>query len=396
MYNDTCIAEIALLNEKYDDKTFYENIILWLSPIDYEGDTQYESNSGQVTSVADADKLMLLEYLPFDITGDYKQYKWNIKAQKSVEIKTKVARLRGASSLRLTNNLPRIDGATAMYPLYSSFVRAVYPERQPVDKDDNPLLSWAYYPSINLYNRRYGGEGINYQSEQLKSIVQCNTTSWAYQSLINGETDIIFCYEPSAEEIKAAAAKGKRFNLTPICKDAFIFIVNAKNAANNLTQKQIKDIYSGRLTNWKAISDVDEPIIAYQRPENSGSQTILQSIMKGDIIMRPIFEGESVSGGMFTQLHMVASDFYNYNSAIGYTFLFYLNQMAGSVGVKTLSIDGIAPNKQTIQNNTYPFTQTVYAVTTGNESENTKKFIEWILSPQGQELAEKTGYIPLK
>jgi len=112
--------------------------------------------------------------------------------------------------------------------------------------------------------------------------------------------------------------------------------------------------------------------------------------------MRPILEGESVSGGMFSQTRMVASDFYNYNSAIGYTFLFYLNQMAGNAGVKVLSIDGIEPNKRTIQNNSYPYTQTVYAVTTGNESENTKKFIEWILSPQGQELAEKTGYIPVK
>jgi len=116
--------------------------------------------------------------------------------------------------------------------------------------------------------------------------VQCNTTPEAYKRLINGETDIVFCYEPSEAEIKAAAAKGKRFNLTPICKDAFVFIVNDKNVISNLTQKQIKDIYSGRVTNWESISGVEEPIIAYQRPENSGSQTILQSIMKGDTIMR--------------------------------------------------------------------------------------------------------------
>jgi phosphate transport system substrate-binding protein len=73
-----------------------------------------------------------------------------------------------------------------------------------------------------------------------------------------------------------------------------------------------------------------------------------------------------------------------------------MNKMAGSSGVKALSVDGFTPNRQTIQNNAYPFTQTVYAVTIGNESENTKKFIEWILSPQGQELVEKTGYIPVK
>jgi phosphate transport system substrate-binding protein len=401
MYNDTCVAEIALLYKKYDDKTFYENILLWLGPTDgYEGMTEFDSNNPQIASVADADKLMLLDYLPFDLTGDFKQYKWDEKVQSYVERKTKVARLNGTSSLRLTNNLPRIDGATAMYPLYSSFVRAVYPERQPVnkkeynDQESRALLDWAYYPNINLWYSAWDFYGSDLKS--LKSIVQCNTTSKAYQRLINGETDIIFCYEPSAAEIKAAAAKGKQFNLTPVCKDAFVFIVNAKNAADNVTQKQIKDIYSGRLTNWVTISGVEEPIIAYQRPENSGSQTILQSIMKGDTIIRPILEGEFVSGEMSTHLRMVASDFYNYNCAIGYTFLYYMNQMAGYAGIKAMSIDGITPNKENIQSNRYPFTQTVYAVTTGNESENTKKFIEWILSPQGQELAEKTGYIPVK
>jgi len=394
MYNDTCVAEIALLNEKIDDKTFYENILIWLGRGDAEA---YKNNDESLASVADADKLMLLDYLPFDLTGDFKIYKRDEKYN-WVERKTKVARLRGTSSLRLRDNLPRIDGATAMYPLYSSFVRAVYPEIQPVKKEgsnsDNALLDWGYYPNIRLwYQEYYAGQTVK---ETYSSIVQCNTTSEAYERLINGETDIIFCYEPSDAEKRAAAAKGKSFNLTPICNDAFVFIVNARNAANNITQSQIKNIYSGRLTNWKTISGVDEPIIAYQRPANSGSQTILQSIMKGDIIMRPVLEGESVYSGMSSHLRMITSTFYNYNCAIGYTFLFYLNQMAGSVGIKALSIDGIAPNKENIQSNKYPFIQTVYAVTTGNESENTKKFIEWILSPQGQELAEKTGYIPIK
>jgi phosphate transport system substrate-binding protein len=92
----------------------------------------------------------------------------------------------------------------------------------------------------------------------------------------------------------------------------------------------------------------------------------------------------------------VASDYYNYNSAIGYTFLFYLTTMIGGSGVKTLSLDGIAPTRGAVQNGTYPFTQTVYAVTTGSESENTKRFIAWILSAQGQSLVEKTGYTPLR
>ncbi|MDR2922809.1 MAG: substrate-binding domain-containing protein [Treponema sp.] len=386
MYNDTCIAEIALLQEVHDDKTFYENILLWLDG--------YENHDRRIKSVEDSDQLMLLDYLPFDITGEYAMHIWDEKTQSWIERKTKIARLNRPASLRLNNNLPRIDGATAMYPLYSSFVHAVYPEKQPV-REDTPYgwgnLNWEYYTNFYLFVRLFGGSWQDFDS-----IVQCNKTSTAYQRLINGETDIVFCYEPSAAEIRAAAEKGKRFNLTPICKDAFVFIVNEKNIVNNITRNQIRDIYSGRLTNWKSISGVDEPIIAYQRPENSGSQTILQSIMKGDIIMRPVLEGEAMPSEMGRSIRTIASPFYNYNCAIGYTFLYYLTKMAGGAGVKTLSVDGIAPNKQTIQNNTYPFIQTVYAVTTGNESENTKKFIAWILSPQGQELAEKTGYIPLK
>jgi phosphate transport system substrate-binding protein len=398
MYNDTCVAEIALLEEIDDEETFYKFILRRMGEPYSDGPTEFESNDRRIASVADADKLMLLDYLPFDLVGEYDEAsKWDNKTYGWIKRKTKTVQLNGQSSLKLNDNLPRIDGATAMYPLYSSFVRAVYPEKQP-DKNKNDyersLLNWEYYPNFDLFNRY--NEFSYAQPEDFKSIVQCNTTSKAYQRLIDGETDIIFCYEPSSAEIRAAAAKGKRFNLTPICKDAFVFIVNEKNTANNITRKQIRDIYSGRLTNWKSISGVDEPVIAYQRPENSGSQTILQAIMKGDTIMRPVLEGEYISGGMFGHIRMVASDFYNYNCAIGYSFLFYVNQMAGIAGIKALSVDGFPPNKQAIQNNSYPFTQIVFAVTTGNESENTKKFIEWILSPQGQELAEKTGYIPLK
>jgi phosphate transport system substrate-binding protein len=394
MYDDTCVAEIALLDHTGWEQD-YANRLLWF----FGYQDAYKNYDEFVASVGDPERDMLLDYLPFALSGDFKIYKYDEKKDDYIEIKNKVARLSRTSSLRLTNNLPRIDGATAMYPLYSSFVRAVYPEKQPVNSSRgyfSAFLNWDYYPNVDLLNKNYADEYRYAQADELKSIVQCNTTSKAYDRLIDGKTDIIFCYEPSEAQIKAAAAKGKRFNLTPICKDAFVFIVNARNTANNITQSQIRDIYSGRVTNWKPISGVEEPIIAYQRAENSGSQTILQSIMKGDKIMPAINETEFVSRGMYRELILVASNFYNYNCAIGYTFLFYMNQMAGNIGVKALSVDGIAPNKENIQSNKYPFVQTVYAVTTGNESENTKKFIEWILSPQGQELAEKTGYIPIR
>jgi len=381
-FNDTCVAEIALLNQQLDEGFFHENILFWLGGNDYYGEaSQYENNTRQIVSISDVDRQLLRDYLPFD----------SLVASEWWFEKSKVALLESPSSLRLTSDLPRIDGATAMYPLYSSFVRAVYPEVGIAEAKGSyasmqAILDWPYLPNSNIISER---------DVSFKSIVQCNTTSYAYRRLINGETDIIFCYEPSQAEISAAAERGVSFNLTPIAKDAFVFIVNKNNVLNNITQSQIRDIYSGRVTNWRAISGVDEPVIAYQRPENSGSQTILQSIMREDSLIRPILDGVYISG-MGGMILRITSNFYNYNSAIGYTFLFYLTQTAGSAGVKVLAVDGIAPTRQTIQNDTYPFVQTVYAVTTGNESANTRRFIEWILSAQGQELVVKTGYTPVR
>ena len=385
-YDDTCVAEIALLRQMVSDSRFYDNILFWLG----NGyDSLYENNSREMVSISDIDRLSFLNYLPFDSLVEHNYAK-----------KSKIALLDSPSSLKLTSNLPRLDGATAMYPLYSSFVRAVYPEIDLVEGTGDyagyisswSLFNWPYYPSAESLRWWYYPE----KDEKFESIVQCNTTSEAYRRLIDGETDVIFCYEPSQADRNAIAAKGKSFNLTPIAKDAFVFIVNDKNIVNNVTQRQVRDIYSGRVTNWKDISGVDEPVIAYQRRENSGSQTILQSIMRESRLMPPLLEGEYVSGGMEMSIRKVTSDFYNYNSAIGYTFLFYLTQMAGTAGVKTLAVDGVDPTRENIQNNTYPFVQTVYAITIGNESENTKKFVEWILSAQGQELVAKTGYTPVR
>jgi phosphate transport system substrate-binding protein len=378
VYNDTCVAEIAILTTLLNDEDFYTNILRSLGPLE-DIPTKWRTNPEKMESVSDPDRRILLEYMPFDYDSDYK---------------TKIALLDKPSSLRLTSDLPRLDGATAAYPLYSAFVHAVYPEVKPEDKQ-----RWPYLPNFEIVALLFEGiRRIEEEDFSRLSLVQCGKTAEAYQRLINGETDIIFCYEPSPAEIEAASAKGITLNLTPIAKDAFVFIVNGRNTMNNITRDQVRDIYSGRVRNWKTINGNDDVIIPYQRQENSGSQTIFQAIMGGEEPLKPILDGEFVPTGMFGMMRMVASDYYNYNSAIGYTFLFYLNHMTGNTGntsVKTLSIDGITPSRETIRSGVYPFAQTVYAVTAGNESENTKKFISWITSAQGQELVEKTGYIPV-
>jgi len=282
---------------------------------------------------------------------------------------SKVVILQEEPKLRLNNNLPLLDGATALYPVYSSFVRAVFQEIPP--------------------------EGYTYGfSTSDKMIIRCTQTPQAYRNLINGLADIIFCAEPSNEQIADAAEKGLEFSMVPIGIDAFVFFVNINNPINNITSEQVRAIYSGEITNWFGLNGVDEPIIAYQRPKNSGSQTILESvIMANNRVMEPLTE--NVVGGMGGIIEQVA-EYTNYENAIGYSFYFFTTEMVQNEQIKLLSIGGIYPSKETIQTGEYPFIGPFYAVTRGDETENMNKLIEWILSEQGQYLIERTGYIPIK
>ena len=276
---------------------------------------------------------------------------------------SKLVSLNRKSSLQLKNDLPKLDGATALFPVYASFVQAVYPKSN--------------------YHIRYGANNVLY----------CTQTPGAYGNLIKGDIDIIFCMEPSNDQIAQAAERGLEFNMTPIGKDAFVFFVNKNNPVNNITSEQIRGIYSGIITNWQEIGGEDEAIIPYQRPKNSGSQTLLESIMGEIPIMEPLSENIVNSmGGIIERV----SVYRNYSNAIGYSFLFFTTEMVRGNEIKLLSIDGIIPSRETIVSDEYIFSNTFYAITAGNETENTKKFIEWILSEEGQYLIKQTGYIPIK
>lgn len=70
--------------------------------------------------------------------------------------------------------------------------------------------------------------------------------------------------------------------------------------------------------------------------------------------------------------------------------------MVGNKKIKLLSIDGVAPTKENIQNGTYPLVSEFYAITAGTENQNVQKLIDWILSEEGQAMVEKVGYVPVE
>lgn len=262
---------------------------------------------------------------------------------------------------KIADKLPVLDGATALYPVYAAFANAVYPED--VYKPEN-------------------------------SAVLCSKTAGAYNNLLEGKADIIFCAGPSEAQMRKFADAGIILNLVPIGREAFVFFVNQKNPVENARVEDIQNIYSGKTKNWKKLGGTNGKIKAYQRPEDSGSQTTLRKIMGTIPITKPL--NEDVSTGMGSIISQVAS-YRNFKNAIGYSFLHFSAEMVKNDQIRLLSIDDIYPSRETIQDGSYPFSDVFYAVYADRKNMNVhiKPFVEWILSAQGQEIIAKTGYVPV-
>ena len=264
-----------------------------------------------------------------------------------------------SQTLRLTDNLPIIDGATAAFPVYSAFVHAVYPE------------TTALYDGVFEYNNTVGG----------------------YRELAMKNTDIFLGAAPSKEQREFAAECGTEFKFTQIGTEAFVFFVHKDNPISSLSVQQIKDIYSGKITNWKEVGGADEKIAAFQRDEGSGSQSMMLRFM-GDTPLMPA-DTYTVSGMGAVIEHVV--DYKSHSGSIGYSFRYYIEGIIKNPDIKMIAIDGVAPSVDSIKSGSYPIVTPVYAVTyEGNDNPNVELLINWMLSDEGQYIIEETGYVGIR
>ena len=223
-----------------------------------------------------------------------------------------------------------------------------------------------------------------------------NTTPDAYDNLIAGDKDLIIVTAPSQEELDAASQAGVELEVIPIVKDALAFLVNSANPVDTLTQQQVRDIYTGTITNWNQVGGLDAPIFAYQRQINSGSQTLFLQLAMGDVT--PMDAPSELRPQDMGSLVDAISVYDNAQTSIGYSMFYYTQQMYVKDNVKLLAIDGISPTDETISDETYPYLTYYYAVVRQTEPENSvgRQLIDWLLTWDGQRMASGTGYVPLE
>ncbi|MBO4358537.1 MAG: substrate-binding domain-containing protein [Erysipelotrichaceae bacterium] len=282
-------------------------------------------------------------------------------------------------------NMPVLDGAEACYPVYCAFAKAVYKD---IDLIEGEVQSYA------------DKDHKDWTDDQIKEfydngrIVTFTNSSVGYDRLIYGEVDLFIGARPSKGQLAEAEENGVKIVSVPIGKEAFVFFVEEDNPIDDLSSDDIRKIYSGEIANWKELGGKNQKIVAFQRPENSGSQVMMRYFMK-DVELKEADTMERISamGGVVKQV----KQYHNENGAIGYTFRYFLEELNQEEGVKMLSVDGVYPSVENIKNGTYPIlADLVVSKLEGNEKEYVDRMIEFMLSKDGQYIIEKTGYGPLE
>ena len=217
-------------------------------------------------------------------------------------------------------------------------------------------------------------------------------TNPCYLQLAQGKTDILLAYEP-ADSTKEELKNYDPLDMDPVGKDALVFIVNEDNPVENLTQQQAYDIYTGKITNWSEVGGDDIEIKAFQRPETSGSQTMMRKLLIGDARMADA-EKEMIASGMDDIIEALKKYDYSAN-ALGYSVYYYASEMFRQPGLKFLQVDGVEPDNETIKSGEYPLINEFYCVTNEQSDERAKEIKTWLLSEEGQDFVEGCGYVPV-
>lgn len=209
-------------------------------------------------------------------------------------------------------------------------------------------------------------------------------------ALINGTTDICNASRPMKQsEIEKLKARYNTLGVEiPCAKDGVTIFLNESNKVSELTLQQLSDIYTGKITNWKDLGGADAPIRLYGRENSSGTYTYFHD----EVVKADYAPATQSLPGTAAVVNAVKKDV----NGIGYGGAAY------AVGVKHAKVKKDAkstaylPSPESIAKGEYPISRYLYMYLRNRPSGDIKKYIDWILSSEGQMVVKEVGYFPLK
>ncbi|MBN1327176.1 MAG: PstS family phosphate ABC transporter substrate-binding protein [Candidatus Cloacimonetes bacterium] len=220
------------------------------------------------------------------------------------------------------------------------------------------------------------------QNPDINISVRGGGSSVGIASIIAGTVDIGNASRHiKTKEITTARENGVNPNEIVVANDGIAIVLHKDNPINNLTVQQIKDIYTGNISNWKDLGGPSMPIVVISRDVSSGTFEVFNELVLGG--------SKAVDSAlMLASNNAVVSTIAGTPGAIGYAGLGYVNET-----VKAISVNNVMPSKQTIQNRSYPIARTLHMYTNGAPKGVVKEYIDFVLSAEGQELVEEQGFI---
>ena len=185
-----------------------------------------------------------------------------------------------------------------------------------------------------------------------------------------------------------AKAAGEELVEVPIAYDALAVVVHPSNPVEQLTRKQLEDIFRGKITNWKQVGGDDRKIVVYSRETSSGTYEFFkESVLKNKNYMSSSLSMPA-TGAIIQSVSQT-------RGAIGYVGLAYVSPRIKTLAVSYDDKHFATPTLENAINKTYPIVRPLYYYYNKKNAGLTDPLLQFVLSPTGQEIIKKSGYIPV-
>lgn len=210
-----------------------------------------------------------------------------------------------------------------------------------------------------------------------------------FAALVNNTTDICQASRDiKDQEVKDAEAKGIKPYRIRVALDGIAVFLHESNPVNELSLSQIKDIYTGVITNWKQVGGPDKKIVVYTRENNSGTYVFFKEhVLKNE----DFSDYAQPLPGTSAVVHAVAQD----PSGIGYGGIAWASGVKQALVKATDTTAAIGPTVEAVIKGEYPISRHLFWFTNGVPKDVMKAFVNYALSTEGQKVVAEADYVPL-
>ena len=216
-------------------------------------------------------------------------------------------------------------------------------------------------------------------------------------ALINGTVDIANASRAiKVEEREQAEANSIQPVEFIVARDAIAIIVNPHNPVSQLTLRQLSDMYSGQITNWREVGGEDRPIVLLSRETNSGTHVyFLEHVLRlGQSDNKTLFSPDTL---LLPSSEGISAEIRQNPNAIGYDGLGYVTDDMKTVAVaEDAGRPYVLPSIKTVNDKSYPVARDLYMYTHGEPTGQVKAYMDWVLGPEAQQIVAELGFVPVK